>query len=341
MKTLKIFILIFGLSLISIITIQIRDIKGLDISDQKWKWIYSKIYHTPRQDIDYVFIGSSRTWCAVKSNQIEKALGVKKVWNFGRHWIGRDIDYFIIKSLLRRHNVKNIMVEIIGQENFFPHQYTQYIISPDEVLNEIQFHFSKIGVKDIFFYNSNFKERIKHLTNYVTEISIRLYRKPLSYVLSHFDQKIGEDSQRAVYDKNGGFYVFDQTVKQNPIFYSQFRNFQPTYPVWKGPFVIPMGTYPDYYISKIKQESEQDQTNLSFVFISDFAAVLPHDQMFHYFNRLGDVYIPTLRNVYKLEYWRDKNHVFQEGSVAMTSEIIFLIQNGVESSEDYQQYGTK
>lgn len=338
MKTLKIFILILVLCLVSVILSPWLGFEGLNVSDAKWEWIRTKIYETPHQTIDYVLIGSSRTWCAVKSRQIEHALEPVSVWNFGRHWTGRDIDYLIIKALLEHHDVKHIFVEMIGQEDFAPHPLTKYIIAPDEVAAEADYHFKNVRAMDVLTYSANLKERIKHLLNYSAELSMRAYRVGVLSVWSKIFP--GEDFITALarHDESGGFYVDDSQLTQKKEFAQQFGRFQPFYPVSKGPYMIPPGTYPDYYLRKINDVCRRKNAELSFVFVSDFAAVLPHDQMFDHFSQWGPIYIPTLRHIYKAEYWRDKNHLYQKGSVVFTSEIISLLKNGVRSSEEYLLY---
>lgn len=334
MKTLKIFILILVFCLVSAVLSGWSGWYGLEVSDPKWAWIRSKIYHSPRQTVDYVFVGSSRTWCAVRPKQMEQAFGNVKVWNFGRHWTGRDIDYLIIKALLEHHDVKYLFVEMIGQEDFAPHPYTKYLISAAEAADEGNYHLRNLSVRDFLTYSPNLKERVKHILNYTAELSTRFYRVPL---LSLWATKPGTE-EMFLNDKAGGFYSDDSRLTQNKIFSDQYGRFQPFYPVSKGPHTIPPGSYPDYYLKKIHDICQQHNAELSFVFISDFASVLPNDQMFHHFRQWGEIYIPTLRNIYKPEYWRDKNHLYQKGSEVLTEEIISLIKSGVRSSEDYQQY---
>ncbi|MBP9854474.1 MAG: hypothetical protein KBD53_06375 [Candidatus Omnitrophica bacterium] len=338
MKTLKIFILIAVFCLISIILSKWIKWDGLEVSDPKWVWIHSKIFNSPRQTVDYVFIGSSRTWCGVKAKQIENAFPGIKVWNFGRHWTGRDIDYLIIKDLLEHHDVKHIFVEIIGKETFSAHSYAKFIMPPDEAVQEARFLLKDLTLKDILTYSFNLKERMKHITNQMVELSLRFYRTLCFSAWKNFLAKMDDTADLVSHDATGGFYVDDAQLTQNPELAEQFGRFQPFYPVGKGPYLLPEGTFPDYYLNKIHKICQLHHTELSFVFISGYVSVLPNDQMFHYFHRWGELYIPTLRNIYKMEYWRDKNHVYQKGAEVFTDEIISLLKNGVESSEDYRQY---
>ena len=77
---------------------------------------------------------------------------------------------------------------------------------------------------------------------------------------------------------------------------------------------------------------------MSFIFISDFGAVLPNNQAFGRYRDMGDVYFPSLRRLYHSELWRDKNHLYGSGAVVLTDEIIRLLEEGAAASEEMGQY---
>lgn len=338
MKTVK--IILFGLVLaaISVLGCHILQLRSLNMPDAKWMWIQNVLHDKPAQQVDYVFIGSSRTWCAVRPEQLDAAWPGTKSWNFGRHWIGRDIDYLLMEQLFERHQVGQIFVEIIGQEKFFPHQYAKYIISPQQAWEEAAYHLSLLQWHDYWTYSGPLKERFKHIFGYAAEISVRLYRAGIDQVWQVIARhpQLAVDIQRN--EQSGGFFVRDALVRPKPEFINQYGRFQPFFPVEKGPFIIPSSSYPDYYLRKMQALAAAHHVEMSFVFISDFAAVLPHDQMFQYFHGMGEVYIPSLRRMYRSDYWKDKNHLYGQGSVALTEEIIRLLKEGAASSEEYGQY---
>ncbi|MBZ0165483.1 MAG: hypothetical protein K8I00_01660 [Candidatus Omnitrophica bacterium] len=338
MKTIK--IILFGLVLaaLSVLACHVLQLRSLNMPDAKWMWIQNVLHEQPSQQVDYVFIGSSRTWCAVRPQQLEAAWPGTKSWNFGRHWIGRDIDYLLLEQLLERHQVGHIFVEIIGQEKFFPHQYAKYIISPQQAWEEAGYHLSLLRWRDYGTYSDPLKERIKHICGYAAEMSVRLYRSGIDQVWQAISghSRLDADIQRN--ELSGGFFVRDNLVGPKPEFIKRYGRFQPFFPVDKGPFIIPPNSYPDYYLRKMRALAARHHVEMSFVFISDFAAVLPHDQMFHYFHGMGEVYIPNLRRMYRSDNWKDKNHLYGQGSVALTGEIIRLLQEGAASSEEYGQY---
>lgn len=338
MKLIKIILLFAVLAAVSVAACHYGNLNRLSLPDGKWMWIQQQLHDRPPADVDYVFIGSSRTWCAVRSRQIEAAFPGTRVWNLGRHWIGRDIDFLVLEQLLRRHRVRHVLVEIIGQEKFAPHQYARYIISPQQAAEEAAYHFGGLRAKDYLTYSPAFKERVKHVLGYAAELSLRLYRSGLEAAWRSLRGDKRLDAEMAANEETGGFFVRDAQRRPREEFVKTYGRFQPYFPVAKGPFLLPPGSYPDYYLQKMAALADRYDTRLSFVFISDFAAVLPSDQMYQRLGGLGDVYIPGLRRLYQSRLWRDKNHVYGEGAVLMTEEIIRLLREGPAAAPEFEQY---
>ncbi len=338
MKLVKVILMLIFLGAVSTAACQWPGLRRLNLPDAKWLWIQHSLHDRPATEIDYAFIGSSRTWCAVRSRQIEAAFPGTTVWNLGRHWIGRDIDYLLLEQLLARHRVRHVFIEIIGQEKFSPHQYAKYIIGPSTAAEEALYHLSSLGARDHLTYSSALKERLTHILGYAAELSVRLYRTTLEALWNAVfaDPLLAEEI--AAHEESGGFFVRDAEVRPREAFVAQYGRFQPFFPVAKGPFMLPPGTYPDYYLQKIAGLADRHGTRLSFIYISDFAAVLPHDQMYRRYRGWGEVYFPDLRRLYRSELWRDKNHLYGQGSEVMTEEIIRLQREGPASSEESRQY---
>lgn len=338
MKTFKVMFGIIGLCALSLIWVTISGSIRLDMKDAKWQWIQSKIYDTPRQTIDYVFVGSSRTWCAVRSQQLEDGLNVDQVWNFGRHWTGRDMDYVIIRALLQRHDVKQLMIETIGQEKYTPHIYAKYVMLPDDMWSEAWYHLNGLTWRDILGYSDPLKQRLKHVFGYVAELSVRAFRIPWVRWIYRLSSDAELESEIKANDQTGGFYVNDQHLNQRVDFKEKFANFQPMYPVWKSKVLLPRDSFADFYLQRIAETSQAHGTQVNFVFISDYASVLLSDQMFRRLREFGPVYVPNLADIYRMEYWRDQNHLYQNGAVEMTRQMEVLIRNGPLSSQSGKQY---
>ena len=65
---------------------------------------------------------------------------------------------------------------------------------------------------------------------------------------------------------------------------------------------------------------------------------LPAQETFNYYKELGEVLLPNIDGIFKLDYWRDKNHMFKEGSSKFTEEVILLLKKGGGASPHYYLY---
>ncbi|MCA9394040.1 MAG: hypothetical protein KC900_07540 [Candidatus Omnitrophica bacterium] len=338
MRLVKIIFLMFFLAAVSVCVCHFSGLRRLPIPDNKWLWIQHVLHDQPPMEVDYAFIGSSRTWCAVRSRQIEEARPGQRIWNLGRHWIGRDIDYLLLEQLLARHRVRHVFVEIIGQEKFAPHAYAKYLVTPENVFEEAGYHLSRLRPADYLTCSSQAKEVTKHLLSYSAELSVRWYKS----LLTTGWLAVSGDRHRAAaveaYEKSGGFYTRDNQVQPRPDFVERYGRFQPFFPVSKGPYLLPPESFPDYYLHRMRTLADRHGTELSFIFISDFGAVLPNNQAFGRYRDMGDVYFPSLRRLYHSELWRDKNHLYGSGAVVLTDEIIRLLEEGAAASEEMGQY---
>lgn len=338
MRLVKIIFLVIFLAAVSVGVCHFAEIRRLDLPDAKWTWIQYLLHELPPTEVDYVFIGSSRTWCAVRPRQMEAAMPGARVWNLGRHWSGRDIDYLLLEQLLARHRVGRVFIEIIGQEKFAPHPYAKYLVTPGNALAEGRYHLSQLKAADYLTCSPRGKEVIKHLLSYAAELSVRWYRSLMAACWRGVHEPRSRAADIAVHQKNGGFFARDAVVSPRPEFVARYGRFQPHFPVSKGPFLLPPDSFPDYYLRRMKAVADRHESGLSFVFISDFAAVLPHDQAYRRYREWGDVYFPDLRRLYRSELWRDKNHLYGPGAVALTDEIIRLLKEGPAGSVDYGRY---
>lgn len=85
--------------------------------------------------------------------------------------------------------------------------------------------------------------------------------------------------------------------------------------------------------------TDDNDIHLSFVYVPTFRKqYLPSQETFNYYNELGDVLLPNIERIFRLDYWRDKNHMFKEGSSQFTVKLIFLLKNGKKASPHYYLY---
>lgn len=326
-KTVKTFLLIIVLAVVSIVVSQFSPRYRLDVSHSKWQWIKSKIYG-PKQTVDYAIIGSSYPWCGIKSNLISQAFAGVVVWNLSRNWDGRDVDYFIVKRLLEEQDVKNILVHFYDDEVVRPHPYTPSVISPAEAAAEFFFTMKTLPLTD----PEALRERVRSVLSYFGNLSVRAYMQRLR----------GEGSmppkQKELNDRSGGFYIYDAALKQNEADLEPFKNNQPwTFEVGK-PRAFPALSRVGFYLDRMHRLCEAHGVNLYFVYLPRYYETLPGRGAFDFFSERGEVLMPNMRGLTRREYWRDRGHLYQRGSEKYTRRLIRLLKNGKEDSPYYKLY---
>lgn len=97
-------------------------------------WIYDRINHNPAP-IDVAFIGSSHTIHAIQDKKIEELLGQDiHIANLGYCRYGRNIEYLILKMLLKHKSPKLIVLEVHEDEEKNSHDIFPYLADKKDLL---------------------------------------------------------------------------------------------------------------------------------------------------------------------------------------------------------------
>ncbi|MCP4151678.1 MAG: hypothetical protein GY757_28300 [bacterium] len=325
-KTAKTFAFIIILSLLSILACEFFPIYPFNLSQSKIRWIKEKIY-APRETVDFAIIGSSYVWCDIKANLISQFQRNAKVWNLGRNYDGREIDFITAKHLLQHHNVKNMILQFYDHEILRGHRYTPFMISPSDAVAETAYY-----IKNILHLPPDLiKPRINAIVSYLGNLSIRTY-----FQLLRKEKPLHPKTKRR-HDKVNGFYYHDDRLTQNKKDLAEFRGL--SWDIRPGDATaFPIPSRSAFYLDKIHKLCLKHKVKLYFVFIPHLFQYLPSQCTFDYYNKMGDVLIPNIEPFRNLKYWRDRGHLFQEGSKVFTKKLIRLLRKGKEASPYYKHY---
>ncbi len=343
-KALKICIIVCCMCFISIILCNLNFCK-LNIDDPRWQWIREKIFFDKSKTIDIAIIGSSYSWCGIKPKLISNELNGLNVYNLGRNWHGRDVDYFIIKHLAENHHIKQILLEFRDEENQNPHQFTKYLIEPDDIVQEMYYIIRSLKYLDILSLSNNFKKNISYIIDCMSNLAIRGFEKLCvrSFQKYFMKNNILNEKQRKLYEKENGYYSHGDHQVQNKKFLKKFANVKVktiSKKKYQESDYIP-GTRADFYLKKICNLTQKKKIKLSFVYLPTYKKrVLPSQESFEYYSKLGEVLLPNCNDIFKINYWRDKNHLYKDGSVKFTNELISLLIEGTNNSPHYLSYST-
>lgn len=88
------------------------------------EWIYHRIYRNPNP-IDVAFIGSSHTGCGIDDNQVQELCalsGENGFANLAYCGAGRNIQYLVVKDLLKQHKPDRVFIEVRAEEDYHSHR---------------------------------------------------------------------------------------------------------------------------------------------------------------------------------------------------------------------------
>jgi hypothetical protein len=324
-KTLKTIIFIILIAFVSIILCEFLNIAQFDVSDSRWKWIKSKVF-SKKKTIDFVAIGSSYIWCALKINPIIQQMNLNNMWNLGRNWAGRDVDYIILKKMMENHDVQHVLLQFHYMEPQKPHAYVKYVISPIEACKELNM-LKRINLFD----KQETKSSINTILSYWSNLSVRVYLHGLKKENKlKLKVKTGNDS-------SNGFYIHNTKRKHQKTEFERFKNRKWRHkPSPKKLFSI--NPRSAFYIEKIHALCLKNNTKLSFLFIPVYFGDLPSKSTFDYYNKMGDVLIPDISRLDEPELWRNPSHLLEKGAEIYTEAVISLLKSGKESSPFYHFY---
>ena len=326
-KTLKTFLAVAVLALVSLIVCQFSPRPLWNVSHDQWMWQKTRIF-SPRQNLDYAVIGPSHAWRGIDPNIISEKMNGATAWNLGRPWNGRDVDYFVLKELLERHDVKNVLISFVNRERETGHPYGPQIVSPSDAFAELAFFLKNTRMTD----KDEVKERISVIAAYFANLSVRAY-----LCLLKGKEEPPPEYQKAS-DRANGYNVFtkESAWKENAGTPGKTWKFKLDKDV-----PMPPGSRVDYYLKRINRLCAEHDVKISFVFMPFYRHQLPGRKRVEYLSRLGEVLLPDIRELVDRKYWYDSTHLNQKGGILFTRKLVILLKKGKEASPYFKKFYAK
>lgn len=288
------------------------------VTDPKWRWVEDQI-KGPSENLDYVAIGSSHIWCGLKPSVLKKGLGQsEKILNFGRNWGGRDADFFIIRSLLERKKVKNLLIEFDHSEPSSAHFFSQFMIRAEDLLFEIQYWFKDFKLHEMLSYSESFKFNLATLFKLTGSVAVRPVFRPLMHLFSNLSC---QDAACRKNDATDGFCTNDPELKQHPSFTKDSTPFDSRRSLRPNGSPFALESRGNYYLKRIEDAARKSGTRLNFVFLPSYNTELPNPTVLRRFAKSGQVLVPDLTAFQDKSYWYDTSHLYHVGSEIFSTQI--------------------
>lgn len=260
------------------------------------KLLYKKIYEE-KNTVDYLFVGSSKTWNDIDDGLLENLINKPgdyhfKLFNAGYCRFGRNLDYLYCKEFLKRNRLKKIFLEVRADESTISHPIYPYLATGNEVL------------EGVLALNGNlFSEIYNHLLmniNYSRcKIEVETPEVNKENIPLHGYENIEKILDTKTLDD---FYEKEQIrVAKNKIDTSALAY-----------------RFSNYYLSKIKKLCDKKKVELVFVYLAGYANINKEPAFKSYYEKWGKVIMAPDSIYNNKTYWKDVAHLNSAGAKAYT-----------------------
>ena len=260
------------------------------------KLLYKKIYEE-KNSVDYLFIGSSKTWNDINDASLEwninsPVLPRIKIFNSGYCRFGRNLDYLFFKEFLKRNKLKKLFLEVRADESTTSHPMYPYLATGTEIFEGALALNGKLfpEVYNHLLMNINF---VRCKIN-LEKAEVNTTNSPL-YGYNNLDKVIDPK-------KLDEFYTSEnEAILKNKVDTSAIEY-----------------RFSNYYLAKIKKLCYAKQIELVFVYLPSYANINKTPAFKSHYEQWGKVIIGPDSIFNNKMYWKDVAHFNSRGADAYT-----------------------
>jgi len=256
-------------------------------------WIYDRINLNPAP-IDVAFIGSSHTIHAIQDKKIEELFGQNlHIANLGYCRYGRNIEYTILKMLLKHKSPKLIVIEVHEDEEKNSHDIFPYLADAEDLLLPPT-AIDRDYFSDLFHGGSARMEYFK--ARYIFK---KTYPKPTSelYGYAATDRIVSETEL----DENNKSWQ-NRLSQTNPEIIEEFQS-----------------KFPLAYLKKMANIIQEKGIPILFIYLPDSGSKLQKPKYAAYYMNIAPLIIPQ-ENIFKDKTnWMDASHLNDKGSEILST----------------------
>lgn len=262
--------------------------------DGRGKLLYKKMYED-KNKIDYLFVGSSKTWNDINDELLEKSinspeLAYVRLFNTGYCRFGRNLDYLFCKEFIKRNNLKKIFLEVRADESTTSHPIYPYLANGKEVLE------GALALNGNYF--SDIYNHLLMNVNY-SRCKIKLEKAEVNTTNAFLH----------------GYNNIDKIIEPEKLetFYNEEKA------KTKGTNInSPSYRFSNYYLEKIKKLCDAKKIELVFVYLPSYANVNKTPAFKSHYEQWGKVIVGPDSIFNNKSYWKDVAHFNSSGADAFT-----------------------
>jgi hypothetical protein len=275
----------------------------------QYRWMGQKIFD-PKTEIDILFMGSSRTWTAVDTIELNRRFPDQIAYNFGKNWHGRQVDYVVLEDLLREKKVKKIALEVYRLEPGDIHPYTKFLAHPWDLSAQ---DFVNLSLEDVLLLSPRFKFALE------IQLQILLGLPVKSYYLLARRALVGsfrEEDLRQT-DLSYGHLQPPVTEEDQARFWSEIRDVPEKYDQDDDSDEVIL----DRYLHHIGELAQRHGVELYFLFVPARNEDAPGPRYRELLDRYGTFVDLRERDLNRFDLWRDSAHLNRKGAELFTERV--------------------
>lgn len=270
--------------------------------DARGKLFYKKLYAGNR-NVDYLFVGSSKTMNGINDRLIEDSLNARQhnkihLYNAGYCRFGRNLDFLFCKEFAKENKLKKIFLEVRYDESTTSHPVYSYLANGKEILSGIKVLNGKIlsEIYNHLLMNINYTRCLIHLEH---------------------PEKNAERFQQ--YGYNNIEKILDKHLLEE--FYNEEKEKFSSISINKKALEY---KYSSFYIQKIHHLCKKNNIELNFIYLPSFGNVTKLPVFLEEYSKMGKVIIGPDSIFNSYSYWKDVAHFNTSGATAYSN---FLAKN--------------
>jgi hypothetical protein len=246
--------------------------------------IHHRVYEAEEQ-IEWLFLGSSRTMHAVQdewiNNQLFGSADSGRVSNLGYCRLGRDLHALFLREVLQNKQPKFLVLEVRYQENLYSHPVFPYLAANEDLFN---------------WKGPVHKHLLKNLYG--------AWRVRLNYGYSQM-----VDSGGPTGSSNRGLYGYAGTNRVGDL-----ENVIPKDPAEVKERPMSMHAFPRHHLLEIIRASEKSDVQLVFVYVPNYRNQQLPPVFSEYYQDWGELWLPPSDLLLHSANWMDDTHLNDQGA---------------------------
>jgi len=275
-------------------------------------WMYDRIFSNPNP-VDVAFFGSSRTIHAVHETKVETSFYQTNnypinIVNLGYCRLGRNLQYVILKDILKTKSPKLIVLEVREREDKNSHPVFPYLANNIEVLNPVVFYNRDI-IQDMYL---GLISRLE----YFRETILGNIVKDSIPNMDNYGYGFSSDT--------ADFNQLEKTRLKSQVRYDLVNMGKPSNFSYR---------FPRKYIEKISQLAQDNNVNLAFFYNPSYGMPLDKPLEYSFYEQFGEVWIPPIEIINNPNNWMDPEHLNNNGADELKKFIATKIMDQINKSE--------